>query len=139
MIGFDRFEKPANTELQPIPGELAGRLPKMTAMLKGFSDLQSNIDSKEAADVKQFLSTLPPEKYKAAIEEIGLAGNYIHGTHVAGIAHGRQPLRASRRGAHRVRLARCTPDPCPSRELVDLNAKNAQAYVDFFSATGCAW
>ena len=108
----------------------------MTAMLKGFSDLQSNIDSKEATEVKQFLSTLPPEKYKAAIEEIGLAGNYIHGTHVAGHRHGRQPLRASRRGAHRVRLA---PDPRPlpvARARRSQDATNAQAYVDFFKRHG---
>jgi subtilisin family serine protease len=135
VIGFDRFEKPANTELMPIPGELAGRLPKMTAMLKGFSDLQSNIDSKEAAEVKQYLSTLPPEKYKATIEEIGLAGNYIHGTHVAGIAMAGNPY--ARLAVARIEFDwHLTPDPCPSRELVDLNARNAQAYVDFFKRHG---
>src|SRR5690606_19383099 len=39
VIGFDRYEKPAHTELIPIPAELAGRLPKMKSLLKGFSDL----------------------------------------------------------------------------------------------------
>ena len=135
VIGFDRWEKPAHTELMPIPPELAGRLPQMTAILKGFSDLQSNIDTKEAAEVKQYLSTLPPEKYKAVIEEIGLAGNYIHGTHVAGIAMAGNPY--ARLAVARIEFDwHLTPDPCPSRELADLGAKNAQAYVDFFKRHG---
>ena len=131
VIGFDRFEKPAHTELMPIPGELRGRLPQMKSMLKGFSDLQSNVDSREASEVKTFLSTLPPEKYKSAIEEITLAGSYIHGTHVAGIAVAGNPH--ARLVTGRIEFDwHLTPDPCPTRELVDQGAKNAQAYVDFF-------
>jgi hypothetical protein len=131
VIGFDRYEKPANTELMPIPGELRARLPKMKSMLKGFSDLQSNVDSAEASEVKTFLSTLPPEKYKAAIEEISLAGGYVHGTHVAGIAAAGNPY--ARIATARIEFDwHLTPDPCPTRELVDQNARNAKAYVDFF-------
>jgi Subtilase family len=131
VIGFDRYEKPANTELMPIPAELRGRLPQMKAMLKGFSDLESNLDTPEAAEVKTFLSTLPPEKYKSAIEEIGLAGNYIHGTHVAGIALAGNPF--ARLATARIEFDwHLTPDPCPTRALVDQGAKNVKAYVDFF-------
>ena len=82
-------------------------------MLKGFSDLQSNVDSPEASEVKTFLSTLPPEKYKSAIEEIGLAGNYIHGTHVAGIAVAGNPY--ARLATARIEFDwHLTPDPCPT-------------------------
>lgn len=131
IIGFDRFEKPANTELMPIPPELRGRLPKMKATLKGLSDLQSNIDSAEATEVKNFLSTLKPEAYKAAIEELGLAGNYIHGTHVAGIAMAGNPY--ARLATARIEFDwHLTPDPCPTRALAVANAKNAKAYVEFF-------
>ena len=135
VIGFDRWEKPAHTELMPIPPSVASRLPAMKSLLKGFSDLQSNIESKEAAEAKQYLSTLPPEKYKSAIEEIGLAGNYVHGTHVAGIAMAGNPY--ARLAVARIEFDwHLTPDPCPTRELVDLGAKNAQAYVDFFKRHG---
>ena len=131
VIGFDRFEKPANTELMPISVELRNRLPKMKAMLKGFSDLRSNVDSPEASEVKTFLSTLPPEKYKAAIEEINLAGNYIHGTHVAGIALAGNPY--ARLATARIEFDwHLTPDPCPTRALAEQGAKNVKAYVDFF-------
>ena len=59
--------------------ELQAKLPTMKARSKGFSDLQSNIDSPEAAEIKRYLSALKPDEYKAAIEEIGLTGNYEHG------------------------------------------------------------
>ena len=131
VIGFDRFEKPAHTELMTIPAELRGRLPQMKSMLKGFSDLQSNVDSPEASEVKTMLSTLPPEKYKAAIEEIGLAGTYIHGTHVAGIALAGNPH--ARLATARIEFDwHLSPDPCPSRALTEQSAKNTKAYVDFF-------
>jgi subtilisin family serine protease len=131
VIGFDRYEKPANTELVPIPESLRGRLPKMKAMLKGFSDLQSNIDSAEASEVKRYLSSLKPDEYKAAIEEIGLAGIYAHGTHVAGIALAGNPY--ARLVTARIEFDwHLIPDPCPSPELVRQGAKNVQSYVDFF-------
>src|SRR6266511_1877182 len=85
VLAYDRFENPAQGELAPIPAELKSRVPQLKARLKGFSDLQSNIDSPEASEVKRWLSTLKPEEYKSAIEEISLAGSYIHGTHVCGI------------------------------------------------------
>jgi subtilisin family serine protease len=135
VIGFDRFEKPANTELMPIPKELAGRLPAMKSRLKGFSDLQSNIDSPEAAEVKAYFSGMKPEEYKAAIEELSLAGSYIHGTHVAGIAMAGNPY--ARLAVARIEFDwHLVPDPCPTPELVAQGAKNAQAYVDFFKRHG---
>jgi len=131
VIGFDRYEKPANVELQPIPNDLAGRLPAMKSRLKGFSDLQSNIDSPEAAEVKAYFGGMKPEEYKAAIEELGLAGNYIHGTHVAGIAMAGNPY--ARLAVARLEFDwHIVPEPCPTPELVAKNATNVQAYVDFF-------
>jgi subtilisin family serine protease len=135
VIGFDRFAKPANTELAPIPQELAGRLPAMTSRLKGFSDLQSNIDSPEASAVKAYFSGMKPDEYKAAIEELGLAGNYIHGTHVAGITMAGNPY--ARLAVARIEFDwHLIPDPCPTPELVAQSAANAQAYVDFFKRHG---
>ncbi len=74
---------------------------------------------------------MPPEKYKSAIEEISLAGNYIHGTHVAGIALAGNPY--ARLATARIEFDwHLTPDPCPTRALVDQGAKNTNAYVEFF-------
>ena len=131
VIGFDRFEKPAHTELLPIPADLKSRVPQMKSLLKGFSDLQSNLDTPEAAEVKKYLSELKPEQYRKAIEEINLAGIYIHGTHVTGIAVAGNPY--ARIATARIEFDwHLQPDPCPTKELVLQGAKNAQAYVDFF-------
>jgi hypothetical protein len=131
VIAFDRYSKPATGELMPIPAELRSRIPQMKSRLKGFSDLQSNIDSPEATEVKTFLSTLQPDQYKQAIEEISLAGNWMHGTHVAGITIAGNPYA-------RIVIGRIEydwhllPDPCPSRELVERDASNQMTYIDFF-------
>ena len=135
VIAFDKYSRPAQGELMPIPKALQAKLPQMTARTKGFSDLQSNIDSPQASEVKAFLSSLPPEKYKEAIEEIGLAGSYEHGTHVAGIALAGNP--AARLIVGRIEFQHTLkPDPCPSRELTLREARAAQASVDFFKRHG---
>ena len=135
VIAFDRYAKPAAGALQPIPAELQNRIPQMKSRLKGFSDLQSNIDSPEASEVKQYLSSLKPEEYKPAFEELGLAGNWMHGTHVAGITMAGNPY--ARLVTARIEFDwHMLPDPCPTRELAERDARNQQAYVDFFKQHG---
>lgn len=131
VIGFDKYSRPANTELMPLPRDMRGRIAQMSARTKGFSDLRSNIDSPQADEVKRFLSSLAPEQYKAAIEEIGLAGNFQHGTHVAGIAMEGNP--AARLVVGRIEFGHTLkPDPCPSREQSERDAAAAKATVEFF-------
>ncbi len=131
LLAFDRYAKPASGELMPIPAELEHRIPQMKARLKGFSDLQSNIDSPEASEVKEYLSTLKPDEYKGAVEELGLAGGWMHGTHVAGIAMEGNPY--ARLVVGRIEYDwHLLPDPCPSRELVERDASNQMTYIDFF-------
>jgi hypothetical protein len=130
VLAYDRFENPAQGELAPIPADLKSRVPQMKSRIKGLSDLQSNVDSPEASEVKRWLSTLKADEYKSGIEEIGLAGNYIHGTHVAGISVAGNPYA-------RILVTRLEfdwhliPDPCPSKELAEKSARKYQAYVDF--------
>jgi subtilisin family serine protease len=135
VIAFDRFSQPAKGELQEIPDALKSKVPQLKSYLKGFSDLQSNIDSPEASEIKSYMSTLKPDEYKAFVEEIGLAGNWMHGTHVAGIAVAGNPY--ARLVVGRIEFDwHLIPDPCPSRELALRDAKNAQSYVDFFKQQG---
>ena len=135
VIAFDKENLPTRGELLPIPAELLGKLPQMKARTKGFSDLQSNVDSAEASEVKAWMSGLSPEQYKSGIEELGLAGNYEHGTHVAGIALAGNPR--ARLVTGRITYGyKLQPDPCPSRELSEREARAAQATVDFFRRQG---
>jgi subtilisin family serine protease len=135
LIAFDRFSEPAKGELQAIPDALKSKVPELKSRLKGFSDLRSNIDSPEANEVKRYMSTLKPDEYKAFIEEISLAGNWMHGTHVAGITVDGNPY--ARLVVGRIEFDwHLIPDPCPSRELALRDAKNMQSYVDFFKQQG---
>ena len=135
VIAFDRYSKPATGELEPIPEALKNKVPQLKSTLKGFSDLQSNIDSPEATQVKNYLSTLKPEEYKAFAEEIGLTSDWMHGTHVAGIAVAGNPY--ARLVVARIEFDwHLQPDPCPTRKQALLDAKNSMAYVDFFKRQG---
>lgn len=135
VIAFDKYSKPTSGALQPLPAAVRARLAVNLARTKGFSDLQSNIDSAEAGEVKRFLSTLKPQDYKASIEELRLMGNYGHGTHVTGIALAGNPN--ARLVVARIEFGHTLrPDPCPSKAQVDADAKASQAYVDFLKKSG---
>ncbi len=131
LIAFDVASRPSSGELIPVPAAMQAKMPEMLARTKGFSDLVSNIDSPQASEVKRFMSTLKPEEYKPAMEQLGFSGNYVHGTHVAGITLNGNPW--ARLVTARLSFDyKLQPDPCPSRELAQRGAKAHQAYVDFF-------
>ena len=131
LIAHDLQARPTQGELFPIPAAVKPKLPEMLARTKGFSDLQSNIDSPEATDVKQFFSGLKPDEFKYTMEMLGLSGNYEHGTHVAGITLEGNPW--ARLAVARISFGfTLMPDPCPSKALAVRGAKSYQANVDFF-------
>jgi subtilisin family serine protease len=130
VIGFDKYANPTNTELQVLTPAMQARLPSMKSRSKGFSDLQSNVDSPEADEVRKLISTLPREQYKPTIEELILAGNYAHGTHVAGIAMEGNPY--ARLMVARMEFGNTLiPDPCPSREQALRDARSHVETVEF--------
>jgi subtilisin family serine protease len=130
-IAFDLEAKPSKHALFPIPKEMLAELPAMLSRTKGFSDLQSNIDSAEASEVKKQLSSLKPEQFKSSMEQLGLVGNYVHGTHVAGIAVEGNPW-ARLLNARISFDYKLQPNPCPSMALAQRGALAHQAFVDFF-------
>lgn len=130
FLAFDRFSEPSAAPLLPIPEPLRGKLPAMKARTKGLSDLRSNVDSPEAAQVKKLLSTLKREDYRPVVEEISLAGSYSHGTHVAGIAMEGNPH--ARLVNLRIEFQwTLLPEPCPTPALMEKATRNYGAYVDF--------
>ncbi len=131
LIAFDLASRATTGELFPIPAALQSRMPELLERTKGFSDLTSNIDSAQADEVKKFMSDLKPEEFKPAMEQLGLAGNYVHGTHVAGITLNGNPW--ARLVTARISFDyKLQPDPCPSKALAERGAKANQAYVDYF-------
>ncbi len=131
FIAFDIQAEPSTQPMGPITGDPKEKLPRMKARTKGLSDMRSNIDSPEASQVKQLLSTLKRDDYRTVMEEMSQAGGYGHGTHVAGIAMAGNPY--ARLVNARLEFGyKLLPDPCPSEELTRRVARSMQAYVDFF-------
>ena len=90
---------------------------------KGFSDLQASVDSPEATELKQKLSSLPKDEYKPFVEGLSAYSVYAHGTHVAGIAVAGNP-------AARPMAARITFD----HRIIGDRPTIAQAYKDSYAA-----
>jgi subtilisin family serine protease len=135
LVAFDLHALPSTQPLKPIPAALSARLPSLLARTKGLSDLQSNIDSPEAAAVRDQLSNLQPAEYRSVIEELMLASVYQHGTHVAGIAMAGNPY--ARVANARIDFGTTLrPDPCPSPELEQRIAANFTAYAGFIRHVG---
>ena len=84
-IAFDREARPSKDLLRPL-GESQANWPQLKKLVKGSMDLQAAQDTEDARLLKQAVATLKPEQVKQFQEELGLAGLYTHGTHVAGIA-----------------------------------------------------
>jgi len=133
FIAFDKYSRPSKSMLLPLPKDVQARLPQMTARTKGFSDMESNIDSPEADEVKKLLSNLAPGDYRKVIEELGLIGGFEHGTHVSGIALAGNPY--AQLAVARLEFDyKLQPDPCPSKTGALKDAAAAKATVDFFKA-----
>ena len=90
-IAYDIHAQRTTGLLCPL-GDAAGRMSQVMNHMKGLTDMQAAIDSPEATDLKKHLSSLPPEQIKGFLEDLGLAGNYSHGTHVAGLMTAGNPF-----------------------------------------------
>ncbi len=135
FIAFDLHSRPSNSQLLPITADITAQLPQMQSRSKGLSDAQSNIESAEATEVKNYLSGLKPADYKTAIEALRMTGNYQHGTHVAGITMAGNPY--ARLVNVRIEFGHTLlPDPCPSQELALRGVENVKDYVAYMRKQG---
>jgi len=102
--------------------------------LKGFEDLQANLDTPEATALKQKLSGLTRDQVKPFLEGLNAYAQFAHGTHVAGIATRGNP-------AARVLACRITFDyhSIPEKPTVEQAVKDGDAMaksVAYFKANG---
>ena len=131
VLAYDIASRKTTGNLYPLNAEQAGRFPEAKKELKGLSDLQANIDSPEATEVRQVLARLKPEQVRPFMEELSLFADYAHGTHVAGILMAGNPY--ARLVTGRLTFDwKMIPDPCPSRAQTDREAAAAEDYVNFF-------
>jgi len=112
------------TDLLIPQSDLGPNAAEYKAALKGFIDLEANLDTPDAAAVKQKLAGLTPEQVKPFLEGLNHYTQYAHGTHVAGIAVSGNP-------AARIVAARITFDyhMIPEKPTLEQAKKDAAAMV----------
>ncbi|MBU1920582.1 S8 family serine peptidase, partial [bacterium] len=132
-IGYDLKANKEVGCLYPI-GEMNTDEELLRRQLKGLEDIQSNIDSEEASELKAKLATLEQDQVKPFIEGISIYGNYCHGTHVAGITANGNPNA-------KILVSRMTFDhkmipETPTIEQAEREAKQMTECVDYYKTHG---
>ena len=132
-LAYDLHSNRVHGELYPL-GANASRVPELRSQIKGILDLEAAVDSPEAAALKAKMSSLPQDQVKPFLEDLELFGNYIHGTHVAGIATAGNPFA-------QILIARITFDyhVIPEKPTVEQARKDViadQQTVDYFKQHG---
>jgi hypothetical protein len=132
-LAFDLHSNPVPELLFPLT-DLKAPLPEMIGRLKGFSDLKVALDTPEASALKKYMSGLKPDQIKATIEDLNIAGNWAHGSHVTGIAVAGNPFA-------RAMIARITFDyrmvpEIPTVEQARKDAIATRATIAAFKAAG---
>ena len=85
-LGFDLAGNSSEPDLEPITDQQRNRYPEVRALFQGVNDLQNQVDSPEAAAVRQISTTTPAAQLPTLVKEVAFFGQWMHGTHVAGIA-----------------------------------------------------
>ncbi|UCF71248.1 MAG: S8 family serine peptidase [candidate division WOR-3 bacterium] len=121
-IAYDVQEEKTTEILYPL-GDAEERLPELKKSIKGFMDIQTAIESPEAAALKSRLAEMQPEELKLMLEDMTRMALYAHGTHVAGIAVEGNPLAL-------IMVVRFTIDyhTIPMAPTIELSTKMARVY-----------
>lgn len=90
-IAFDLWNNPTPELLHPVT-DLKNDRALVESYTKGLMDLQANVDSQDSQKLRQYLSGLKAEQVGDFLEDLGLYGNVMHGTHVAGITAAGNPF-----------------------------------------------
>ena len=85
-LAFDTEGAPYNGTLQPLTADQKAAYPQALSVSQGMDDMQNGIDSPEAGAARKLLSSTPPEQLSTFLQNWDFLGQYMHGTHVAGIA-----------------------------------------------------
>jgi hypothetical protein len=85
-IAFDTEGKPYAGDLQPLTDAQKLLYPKTLAFSQGMDDVRAGVDSEQAKAAQKFLADTPPAELAEFRKQSTFLSQYMHGTHVAGIA-----------------------------------------------------
>lgn len=85
-LAFDTHGEIYNGDLQPLTPDLKEVYPKVLGLEQGLNDLFNSIDTPAATEAKKTLGTMPPDQLAPFMKQLSFLGQWMHGTHVAGIA-----------------------------------------------------
>jgi subtilisin family serine protease len=130
-FAYDLHSNLVHGELYPL-GDKQPKFAQLRSQIKGMLDIEASVDSPEASALKKRLAALKPDEVKAFMEDLDLFGNFMHGTHVAGIASKGNP-------AAQLLIGRITFDyhVIPEKPTLEQAKKDViadQAAVDYFKA-----
>jgi subtilisin family serine protease len=135
LLAYDLNAEKTSGYLYPLPPDVQKNFKADESELKGFTDLQANVESPEATALKKKLAALEPAESKAFLEQLSMLAVYSHGTHVAGILLAGNPY--AQLVTARISFDyKMIPDPCPSDALEARSTAATRAYVDFFKQQG---
>ena len=85
-LAYDIHGNLYNGDLQPLTPEQRQAYPQVVQLEQGLSDVYSGIDSIAATEAKKTLASMPPDQLAHFMKVANFLGQWMHGTHVAGIA-----------------------------------------------------
>jgi hypothetical protein len=85
-LNFDLQGNVIKGDLQPQDPEQKQAYPRLVGFFQGIDDVQYHVDSPDAAAVRHWVSSTPPDQLSGELKQLQFAAQYSHGTHVAGIA-----------------------------------------------------
>ena len=133
-IAYDLDGQPTPAMLYPLTPEQQRNMPAVKALAQGFLDASAHINSLEARTAREKQAALQPAEAPAFWDAQALFGEYVHGTHVAGIAAAGNP-------AIRLLVARntndvATPGRALTAEIFRQDAAATAATIQYFKAHG---
>ena len=85
-VAFDINENKTTALLMPTTAKQEKELPAMISFFKGYTDDEAGLKTQEANLFRSKMDSAGVEEKEMLNEQINFIGDYIHGTHVAGIA-----------------------------------------------------
>ncbi len=131
---WDLWSHRTTGNLYPLSNDKLATYDTDLDFTKGLIDLQSAVDSEEAAATRQRMTQLERDEFQSFVEGLSLIGNYTHGTHVAGIASAGNP--AARILNARITFGHTLIPEAPTLEEAVRNARAMRDAVEYFKEAG---